>query len=116
MTLRATALAVLLTATARADLFVSSFGGNSVRRYSESNGAYLGTVIPANSGGLSAPHRSIFGPDGSLYVASANTDQILRYDGGTGAYLGVFAAAPQLDYPVDIQWGPDGNMYVSSQL
>jgi DNA-binding beta-propeller fold protein YncE len=99
-----------------ADLFVSSFTQNSVRRYDASSGAFLGTFITAGLGGVSAPHRARFGPDGNFYVASANNDRILRYNGVTGAFLDVFATAPQLDYPVDFEWGPDGNLYVSSQL
>ena len=109
-------LAAGALSTARADLFVSSFSQHSIRRYDEATGASLGTFVSAGSGGLQAPHRSLFGPDGAFYVASANNDRILRYDGATGAYLGVFAQAPQLDYPVDFQWGPDDNLYVSSQL
>lgn len=107
--------ALALATVARADLFVSSFSQHSVRRYDDA-GNFLGTFVTAASGGLQAPHRSLFGPDGAFYVTSANNDRILRYDGATGAYLGIFAQAPQLDYPVDMQWGPDGNLYVSSQL
>ena len=110
------ALALFASSLAHADLFVSSFTQNSVRRYDEATGNFLGTFIAAGSGGLSAPHRALFGPDGAFYVASANNDRILRYDGVTGAFLGIFASAPQLDYPVDMLWGPDGNLYVSSQL
>jgi streptogramin lyase len=116
---RALLVSILLAATppiASADLFVSSFSQHSIRRYDETTGAFISTFIAAGSGNLSAPHRSLFGPDGAFYVASANNDRILRYDGTTGAYLGIFAQAPQLDYPVDFQWGPDGNLYVSSQL
>jgi WD40 repeat protein len=99
-----------------ADLFVSSFTQNSVRRYDADTGAFLGTFISAGLGGVSAPHRGRFGPDGNFYVASANNDRILRYDGVTGAFIDIFATAPQLDYPVDLEWGPDGHLYVSSQL
>jgi DNA-binding beta-propeller fold protein YncE len=113
----------LLVATARADLFVSSFNQNSVRRYDEATGAFLGTFVSAGAGGLSAPHRGIFGPDGNYYVASANNDRVLRYNGQTGAFLDVFIQnganglpAGTLDYPVDLTYGPDGALYVSSQL
>lgn len=109
-------LGAALSATARADLFVSSFSQNTVLRYNETTGAFLGTFISAGSGGLSAPHRGIFGPDGNFYVASADNDRVLRYNGTTGAFLDIFAVSPQLDYPVDLQWGADGNLYVSSQL
>jgi outer membrane protein assembly factor BamB len=108
--------AALLVSPAHGDLFVSSFTQNSVRRYDENTGAFIGTFISAGLGGLSGPHRGTFGPDGNFYVASANNDRVLRYHGSTGAFIDVFASAPQLDYPVDVQWGPDGHLYVSSQL
>jgi DNA-binding beta-propeller fold protein YncE len=108
--------------SAHADLFVSSFSQNSVRRYDDS-GAFLSEFIAAGSGGLVAPHRGIFGPDGNFYVASANNDRILRYNGETGAFLDVFIQngsnglpAGTLDYPVDMTFGADGALYVSSQL
>jgi WD40 repeat protein len=117
------AVFLLATFTARADLFVSSFSQNSVRRYDETTGAFLGEFVSVGAGGLSAPHRSVFGPDGNFYVASANNDRILRYDGHTGAFLDAFIQnganglpANALDYPVDLAYGPDGALYVSSQL
>jgi outer membrane protein assembly factor BamB len=111
-----TLAAIAVASSARGDLFVSSFSQNSVRRYDENTGAFIGTFISAGLGGLNAPHRGTFGPDGNFYVASANNDRVLRYNGATGAFIDVFATAAQLDYPVDLQWGPDGNLYVSSQL
>ena len=110
------AVSALCAAHGFADLFVSSFTQNSVRRYDADTGAFLGTFISAGLGGVSAPHRGRYGPDGNFYVASANNDRILRYNGVTGAFIDIFAAAPQLDYPVDFEWGADGNLYVSSQL
>lgn len=105
-----------------ADLLVSSFSQHSVRRYDDT-GAFVGTFIAAGSGGLSAPHRGMFGVDGNYYVASANNDTILRYNGQTGAFIDVFIQngakglpAGTLDYPVDLTIGPDGALYVSSQL
>lgn len=116
-------LALLLTAVSvRADLFVSSFSQHSVRRYDETTGAFLGTFISAGAGGLNEPHRGIFGPDGHYYVASAGNDRILRYHGQTGAFIDVFIQnevnglpANALDYPVDLAFGPDGALYISSQ-
>src|SRR6187402_517395 len=84
------ALVVALTTSTYADLFVSSFSQNSVRRYDEASGAFVGTFVSAGAGGLSAPHRGIFGPDGNFYVASANNDRILRYNGQSGAFIDVF--------------------------
>lgn len=99
-----------------ADLFVSSFNENSVRRYSDA-GVFQSNFIPANDNGLSLPHRGIFLGDGDFYLASAGNDRIMRYDGDTGAYLSDFIAGNALlDYPVDLKLGPDGDLFISSQL
>jgi gluconolactonase len=114
-------LALLLALSAwpaRADLLVSAFNGNSVLRYSETNGASLGTFIAAGSGGLSLPHGLATGPDGNLYVASAGNDSVLRYNPTNGAFIDAFVPSGSggLDYPVTLIFRPDGLLYVSSQL
>ena len=115
---------IALTVDARGDLFLSGFSNNTVYRYDDS-GALLGggAFVTAGSGGLSAPHRPMIGADGNLYVASANNDRVLRYNGATGAFIDVFIQpganglpVSTLDYPVDMVIGPDGALYVSSQL
>jgi hypothetical protein len=89
------------------------FAPGSVLRYEGPSGpnpgAFLGTFVPAGSGGLANPVGLLFGPDGKkdgkldLYVASAvqyrpgsssetfaavpGTSEVLRYDGKTGAPL-----------------------------
>lgn len=121
--LTASVFAFAAVSTARADLFVSSFSQHSVRRYDEATGAFVSTFISAGSGGLNGPHRGLFGPDGNFYQTSASNDRILRYNGSTGAFIDVFIdngakglPAGTLDYPVDMTFGPDGALYVSSQL
>jgi DNA-binding beta-propeller fold protein YncE len=93
----------------------SPFAPGSVLRYEglsgPNPGAFLGTFVPAGSGGLANPTGLLFGPDGKndgkldLYVASSvvsgtsasesitaepGTSEVLRYDGKTGAFLGTF--------------------------
>jgi sugar lactone lactonase YvrE len=78
-------------------------------------------IAPA-SGGLTRPRVPKFGPDSTgdgvneLYVASADTDEILRYDGSTGAFLDVFVSQGSggLNAPADLEFAPDGNLYVST--
>jgi outer membrane protein assembly factor BamB len=125
MKLRIAVLLLALGITARADLFLSSFSGNTVYRFTDT-GTQIGAgpfVTLAGNGGLNLPHKPLLFPDGNLYVASAANDRILRYDGTTGAFLNAFIqpnanglGATDLDYPVDMAFGPDGNLYVSSQL
>jgi DNA-binding beta-propeller fold protein YncE len=86
-------------------------------------GTFLGTFIPAGSGGLSTPGGLLFGPDGKndgkldLYVASAvisngsnervdfvaapGSSEVLRYDGTTGAFIDTFVSPDSggLQYP-----------------
>jgi uncharacterized repeat protein (TIGR01451 family) len=99
------------------NLYVASFGTNSIKRYDGVSGLYLGDFVSAGLGGLNGPDGLVFGPDGSLYVASFNNDRVLRYNGATGALIGTFVAAGSggLDGPRGIVFGPDGNLYVASE-
>src|SRR5207244_3071481 len=103
------------------DLFVSARSTNDVLRYDGNTGAFLGTFVSPGSGGLNAPDSLAFGPDGNLYVTSTgfnggtgNYPSVLRYDGTTGAFLGTFASGGGLSGPQGLQFGLDGNLYVSS--
>src|SRR5688500_8540468 len=85
-------LFLLFVTIARAELFVASFNGNRIHRYSETNGSAIGTsvFVATGSGGLNLPHGLAIGPDGHLYVASAGNDAVLRYNGTSGAFLNAF--------------------------
>jgi sugar lactone lactonase YvrE len=95
------------------ELLVTNLGGNSVRRYDGTTGAFINLF---GSGGLSDPEGLAIGPDGNVYVSSFNTNEILRYNGTTGAFMGVFVSAGLggLGGPEDLVFGPDGNVYVVS--
>ncbi len=111
-------LCLLAMTSARADLLVSSFSGNRVLRYNETNGAFVSIFIAANSGGLNLPHGLAEGPDGNLYLASAGNAAVLRFNGTNGAFIDTFIASGSggLDYPVWLEFRADGFLYVSSQL
>jgi DNA-binding beta-propeller fold protein YncE len=105
----------LVLSPAGAELLISDFNSNVVRRYNATNGAFIDVFVPNTNGLLNLPHGLAFGPDGNLYVASAGNDCVLRYNGTNGAFLDVFASTG-LDYPVRLIFRPDGLLYVSSQL
>ena len=77
------------------------------------------------SGGLRTPGELASGPDGLLYVCSPDTDEILRFDALTGVFIDAFVTdhpdTPKhdesggLQMPAGIAFGPDGQLYVSSQ-
>jgi hypothetical protein len=98
------------------NLYVASWGSDSVLRYNPSTGAFLGTFVSAGSGGLSNPTGLFFGADGKLYVVSQGNNSVLRYDGKTGAFLDTFVTSGSggLSQAQRAAFGPDGNLYVSS--
>src|SRR5262249_13544038 len=97
----------------------SSANTNQILRY-DGTGAFSGVFVPAGSAGLTGPAGLAFGPDRNhdgvrdLYVASNGTNQVLVYSGADGTPLGPFVAARSgvLAGPHDMQFGPDGNLYV----
>ena len=84
------AMTSLAIRDARADLLVASGRTSSVLRYGDQTGAFLGTLVPSGSGGLSNPQGLAIGPDGNLYTGSFATGNVLGYDETTGAFRGVF--------------------------
>ena len=108
--LGAVLLSLMILASVRADLLVSSFSANRVLRYNETNGAFVSVFVAASSGGLSLPHGLAVGPDGNLYVASAGNDTVLRYNGTNGAFIDAFipSGGGGLAYPVWLEFRDDG--------
>jgi streptogramin lyase len=112
------ALTSIVVPTAYADLLVGSSFTDSVLRYDETTGAFVGVF--ASGGGLNSPIGLVYGPDGNLYVTSiavTNTrGSVLRYNGTTGAFIDAFVPSGSggLDAPEGAVFGLDGNLYVSS--
>src|SRR5687768_17331309 len=86
------------------DLYVSSEGTNSVKRYNGITGAFMGDFVASGSGGLDRPQGLSFGPDGHLYVSSVTSGRVLRYHGASGAFLGAFTQGPLLAFAGDMDW------------
>ncbi len=121
-------------------LLVANTRGNDVVRFDPETGAFLGTFIPPETGGLFSPDTMILGPDANgdgipdLYISSGTrpadsqergASAIFRFDGLTGALIDSFVANdPTTDVdetgglfrPYGIAFGPDGLLYVSSFL
>lgn len=119
-TLRYVLLGMLLVSGigGRADvLYVSSYSTDKVLRFDPLTGAYIDTFVAASAGtGLSLPH-GILDRGTDVLVASAGNDRVLRYDRTGGSLLGEFIGPGSgIDYPVAMIEGPDGGLYVSSQL
>ena len=84
-----------------------------------------GDAMPASEAYLSYPNGLAVGADGSVYIAdSANhrirrigVDNIITTVAGNGVagYSGDggLATAAQLNYPIDVAFGPDGSLYIA---
>lgn len=111
---------------ADAVLLIGSSDSNTITRFDEQTGKFLGDFTTPGSGGLRAPDDLTFGPDGNLYVSSGGSSElsllestypqdsaVLRYS-PTGQFLGVAASGNGLTRPYGNAFGPDGSLYVSS--
>src|SRR5262249_35188897 len=107
---------LVVTVPARTDLLVGSRATNSILRFNQVTGAFIGTFVAAGSGGLQGPGGVALGPAGTLYVSSDLTNSTLRYNGTTGPFIDTFvpAGSDGLDKPSGLVFGPDGNLYVNS--
>jgi len=105
------------TAFCSLDLLVTSRNTDSVLRYDGTTGQFLDEFISSGSGGLNAPGGIALGLDGYLYVASYNIGKayIKRYSVTSGDYVDDFIA-PQPHFPyMSVRFGPDDNLYTSSE-
>lgn len=109
-----------ITGDGHPDFFAASGELSQVLAYDGVSGAPIGPFVTAGSGGLDQPMGLAFGPDrnsdgvSDLYVASVRSNQVLIYSGADGTFLDVFAVvnSTDIDQMNDIEFGPDGNLYV----
>jgi hypothetical protein len=90
-------------------------GGTSIR--------FLGAFVPPGLGGLGDAYGITYGPDGNVYVSTLSSSAVYRYDaagnplpapGQSGAVF-VPPGSGGLSLARDIDFGPDGYLYVVSQ-
>ncbi|MFQ5499137.1 MAG: M12 family metallo-peptidase [Candidatus Zixiibacteriota bacterium] len=74
------------------------------------------TLIPSGGGGLIKPSGLATDPSGILYVSDYSGNAVRKYDGVIGASLGDFVAsgASPLTQPYALEFGPNGNLFVTS--
>lgn len=71
--------------------------------------------VSPGSGGLRYTHALTFDPDGNPYVVSDGSNEVKRYNGVTRAFIDTFASGAGMFDPKEAQFGPDGNLYVSTR-
>ncbi|MCP3904707.1 MAG: DUF11 domain-containing protein, partial [Planctomycetes bacterium] len=92
------------------NLYVSSQEGDTIYAFDST-----GTPLPLVTGlELDGGAGLTIGPDGHLYACSYDNGQVVRYDVDAGAFIDVFTSGFALANPLDVVFGPDGNVYVAA--
>lgn len=93
---------------------ILTFGAssNAVYEFDVSTGAYLGTFISPGAGGLNSTRGLVFGTANDCYVSGGSPARIRKYNATTKAYLGLWGDSVSWGDLNDIEYGPDGNMFV----
>ncbi len=104
------------------DLLVSSLSlpKPEILRYDGKTGEFRRVFIPASSGGQYGAYTGMaIGSDGKLYVckslsAFGEPGKVQRHLVTNGAYFDTFVpkGSGGLSRPADMQFGPDGNLYI----
>jgi len=78
-------------------------------------GAVPGNLVPDNQAlSGSANSAAAGGPVSDILAACWSTNSVVRFDGQTGNFEGTFTIGGPLRLPSGLDFGPDGNLYVTS--
>ncbi len=103
-----------LHAPAQADLLVAGLS-NAIYRYDENTSDFLSSFGTGSGNVFTTPLYFAFGADLNLCVSRFSLNQIERYNPATGVLIDNFAQGGDLDYAIEVTFGPDGNLYVGSR-
>jgi len=81
--------------------------GGGVDEFDGATGAFIKTYNPG--GGWQ--WAGIYAPSGEVLIGSMLTNDVRRYDATTGAFIAMLTPVPS---PADMEFGPNGNLYVCS--
>ena len=91
------------------DILVANFGNGRVLRYAPD-----GTFLASLDGNIEET-TTVLVRDGRIYALSNDTWTIAVFDEATNAHLFNFLGPPAIRYPHDMTFGPDGNLYVTTE-
>lgn len=81
--------------------------GGGVEEF-DANGVYIKTYNPIGGGWQWA---GVYSPTGEVLVGDMFTNDVRRYNAATGAFIAMLTPVPS---PADMEFGPNGNLYVCS--
>lgn len=94
-----------------------------ILKFDATTGQYLGEFISGTdltANGLNFPEDLLFGTDGDLYISGLGGGGVQKFDGTTGAYEETIIETNPFTgtdlIAAGLNFGPDGNLYISSVL